>query len=99
MNCSLSHQWGFEELESSICEFLQAALHVSNVCAILDTALAFGLTSLANTCAAFADTNAGTLLDHPSFLALSPVSNLCTVFVHCFPADNNNLPSLAGWCR
>ncbi len=70
----LCHQWGFEELEASICDYLQAALHVGNVCAILDTALAFGLESLVNTCCVFADANAGTLLDHSSFLQLSPVN-------------------------
>jgi BTB/POZ domain-containing protein 9 len=69
----LCHQWGFEDLESSICEYLQAALHVGNVCAILDTALTFGLQSLVNTCSVFGDANAGTLLEHPSFLNLSPV--------------------------
>lgn len=72
----LCHQWGFEELEASICDYLQAALHVGNVCAILDTALAFGLDSLVNTCCVFADANAGTLLDHSSFLQLSPVNYL-----------------------
>jgi hypothetical protein len=71
---SLSHQWGFEELEGSICEYLQASLHVGNVCAILDTALVFGLKPLVSTCAVFADGNAGTLLDHPTFMTLSPVS-------------------------
>lgn len=69
----LSHQWGFEDLEKSICEYLQAVLDVRNVCAILDTAIIFGLKSLVNTCAVFADTNSSVLLDHPSFMTLSPV--------------------------
>ncbi|CAG7824543.1 unnamed protein product, partial [Allacma fusca] len=96
----LSHQWGFEELESSICEFLQAALHVSNVCAILDTALAFGLTSLANTCAVFADANAGTLLDHPSFLSLSPagVSELISRDSFC-AAEEKIFETVCSWVR
>jgi len=69
----LCHQWGFEDLEGSICQYLHSALHVGNVCAILDTALTFGLTSLVNTCCVFGDANTGTLLEHPSFLNLSPV--------------------------
>jgi len=72
----LTHQWGFVELEGSICEFLKANLQVGNVCAVLDTGLAYSLNSLVNTCAVFADTNAGTVLDHPSFMNLSPVSHV-----------------------
>lgn len=72
----LCHQWGFEDLEASVCEYLQAALHVGNVCAILDTALIFGLHSLVITCCMFGDTNAVTLLEHPSFFNLSPVIHM-----------------------
>lgn len=60
-------------MENSICEFLKLSLQVGNVCAILDTGLIFGLHSLVDTCVVFADKNAAALLDHPSFMTLSPV--------------------------
>lgn len=73
VSCRLCHQWGFEDLEESVCEYLMSTLHVGNMCAILDTALAFGLTSLTQTCCVFGDQQAVTLLEHPTFLNLSPV--------------------------
>jgi len=96
----LSHQWGFIELESSICEFLERSLEVSNVCAILDTALAYGLKSLTESCCAFSDANTPSVLQHPTFLNLSPngVSTLLSRDSFC-SAEEKIFEAIVEWTK
>ena len=44
----LAHLYGFQELETSISEYLKAVLSVRTVCLIYDTASLYQVTSLTN---------------------------------------------------
>ncbi|KAK0040540.1 BTB/POZ domain-containing protein 9 [Biomphalaria pfeifferi] len=59
---SLSHRFGFVELESSISDYLKAILNINNVCHIYDLANIYSLTSLCNVCKDYMDKNAQKVL-------------------------------------
>lgn len=77
----LCHQYGFAELETSISDFLKAALSIQNVCLIFDIANMYGLESLAQTCCEFIDRSANVIIQHESLLNLSPVSFALQLYV------------------
>ena len=76
----LAHQYGFEDLESAICDYLKDALCIPNVCVIYDMATLYSLCNLKAVCEDFMDKNALPILNHESFYSLSPVSNHGFVF-------------------
>ncbi|CAG2113642.1 unnamed protein product, partial [Medioppia subpectinata] len=67
----LSHEYGFLELEESICEYLKDTLSIRNVCVIYDTANLFLLKPLADVCRAFVDRQALDVIRSDNFCALS----------------------------
>jgi BTB/POZ domain-containing protein 9 len=67
----LSNQWGFEDLELAISDYLKEILSLENVCAILDCARLYNLSNLENVCLAFMDINASRILRNSSFRTLS----------------------------
>ncbi|BFZ07198.1 hypothetical protein BsWGS_10236 [Bradybaena similaris] len=71
---SLSHRFGFVELESSISDYLKAILSIHNVCPIFDLANMYNLTSLCNVCEDYMDTHTQEVLNSESFLFLSQIS-------------------------
>ncbi|CAL1546096.1 unnamed protein product [Lymnaea stagnalis] len=71
---SLSHRFGFVELESAISDYLKAILNIRNVCHIYDLANIYSLTSLCNVCKDYMDRNAQEVLGSESFLSLSQAS-------------------------
>ncbi|KAK3093519.1 hypothetical protein FSP39_016697 [Pinctada imbricata] len=70
----LAHRFGFEELETSISDYLKAILNNSNVCLIYDIANMYSLTSLCLVCKEFIDRNAQDILTDEAFLNLSQSS-------------------------
>lgn len=86
----LAHQYGFQELETSISDHLRQILALRNVCSILDTARLYGLHQLVKVCYNFIDRHASEILAHDSMLNLSQVSfffnnnNLLILIYNCF---------------
>lgn len=72
----LAHQYGFQELETSISDILRQLLALKNACAILDTAHLYGLEQLIKVCHTFMDEHASQILAHESFCQLSQVRKL-----------------------
>ena len=54
----LAHKYGFQDLESSISDYLKAVLSIKNVCLIYDTASLYGLEKLMHSCCFFMDRHA-----------------------------------------
>lgn len=88
----LAHQYGFEDLESAICDYLKDALCIPNVCVIYDMATLYSLCNLKAVCEDFMDKNALPILNHESFYSLSPSAlkaiisrdSFCAPEVHIF---------------
>jgi len=74
----LAHQYGFQELETAISDYLRAALSIRNVCLIYDTAALYQLESLISSCCIFMDKHATEIIGHEAFLSLSAVSAIVT---------------------
>ncbi|XP_017481265.1 PREDICTED: BTB/POZ domain-containing protein 9 isoform X1 [Rhagoletis zephyria] len=70
----LANQYGFNELEHAISQYLRHYLALDNVCAILDAARLYNLEKLTEVCLTFMDRNATDILQHESFRALSEES-------------------------
>ncbi|XP_063230023.1 BTB/POZ domain-containing protein 9 [Bacillus rossius redtenbacheri] len=68
----LAHQYGFVDLEASVCDYLRDALQVRNACAVFDAARLYRLERLAEVCRDFLDRHAAEIIRHDSFLQLSP---------------------------
>ncbi|CAG5124300.1 unnamed protein product [Candidula unifasciata] len=94
---SLSHRFGFVELESSISDYLKAILNIRNVCHIYDLANIYSLTSLCNVCKDYMDRHAQEVLTCDSFLSLSQTSmrdliardSFCAPEIEIFRAVSN----------
>jgi len=71
---SLSHQYGFLQLEAAISDYLKAILNLKTVCLIYDTSALFHLDSLAEAALVYMDRHAVEVLNHESFLSLSESS-------------------------
>ena len=71
----LVHQYGFQQLESSLSIYLKSILSLKNVCTIYDTACLYNLKSLKQHSAQFIDNHANELIKTTEFLSLSSVSN------------------------
>nr|XP_053640751.1 BTB/POZ domain-containing protein 9-like isoform X1 [Cherax quadricarinatus] len=88
----LAHQYGFEDLESAVCEYLKDALCIANICVIYDMASLYNLTNLKTVCEDFMDKNALPILNHESFYSLTPSAlkaiigrdSFCAPEVHIF---------------
>lgn len=72
----LAHQYGFENLEKSICEYFIKSLSTQNVFSIYDAARLYQLKSLTEHCMGFIDRNLPPIIltSSKEFLQLSPVS-------------------------
>lgn len=83
----LAHQYGFVDLETSISDHLREALQIRNVGAIYDAARLYQLDALTNMCCTFFDKHAEAILEHPSFLLLSPgaLKDICSRDSFCAP--------------
>ncbi|KAG8235191.1 hypothetical protein J437_LFUL014155 [Ladona fulva] len=83
----LAHQYGFVDLETSISEHLRDSLQIRNVGAIYDAARLYQLDALTQMCGAFLDKHAEAILEHPSFMTLSPVAlkEICSRDSFCAP--------------
>lgn len=71
----MANQYGFQDLEMAISNYLRQYLALDNVCMILDAARLYNLEELTEVCLMFMDRNAGDLLLHNSFNTLSKVSS------------------------
>ncbi|KAM0736057.1 BTB/POZ domain-containing protein 9 [Formica fusca] len=69
---ALAHLYGFVDLEAAISDYLREILNIKNICLILDTALLYQLKFLTNVCLEYMDRHASKILQHESFLQLSP---------------------------
>jgi len=69
----MANQYGFQDLEMAISNYLRQYLALSNVCMILDAARLYNLEELTQVCLMFMDRNAAELLQHDSFKTLSKV--------------------------
>jgi len=67
----LAHKYGFQDLESSISDYLKAVLSIKNVCLIYDMASLYGLEKLIISCCFFMDRHAVEVIQHESFANLS----------------------------
>ena len=67
----LAHQYGFEDLEAAISDYLRSILSIHNVCFIYDTASLYRLEHLVSSCCTFMDRHAGDVIKHESFNTLS----------------------------
>ncbi|CAL4127413.1 unnamed protein product [Meganyctiphanes norvegica] len=89
---SLAHQYGFEELESSICDYLKDSLRIHNICIIYDMSSLYNLVNLKCFCEDFVDKNALPVLNHESFYSLSSTAlksiigrdSFCAPEIHIF---------------
>jgi len=70
----MAHLYGFQELETSISEYLKAVLSVRTVCLIYDTASLYQLASLSTAALVFMDRHAMEILNHESFFGMSEVA-------------------------
>ncbi|XP_068141376.1 LOW QUALITY PROTEIN: BTB/POZ domain-containing protein 9 [Drosophila tropicalis] len=70
----MANQYGFQDLELSISNYLRQYLALNNVCMILDAARLYNLEELTQVCLMFMDRNAADLLHHDSFKMLSKES-------------------------
>lgn len=70
----LAHQYGFQDLEGAISDYLKAVLSIRTVCLIYDTASLFQLSNLTSAAMVFMDRHALEVLHHESFLSLSESS-------------------------
>ena len=61
----LAHKYGFQDLESSISDYLKAVLSIKNVCLIYDTASLYGLEKLMHSCCFFMDRHAVEVYYYP----------------------------------
>lgn len=90
----LSHQYGFELLQTSICRYLQEILSVRNVCTIFDKAQLYHLDQLSQSASRFIDNHASGIFKSEPFLHLSTTSlkallsrsSLCAKEVDIFDA-------------
>ncbi|KAJ8670742.1 hypothetical protein QAD02_002001 [Eretmocerus hayati] len=67
----LAHEYGFEDLEAAISDYLKEILNVKNVCIIFDAACLYRLEFLMEVCYEFMDKHALEILQNESFLQLS----------------------------
>ena len=67
----LAHQYGFEDLEAAISDYLRSVLSIHNVCFIYDTASLYRLEHLVSSCCIFMDRHASDVIKHESFNTLS----------------------------
>ena len=67
----LAHKYGFQDLESSISDYLKAVLSIKNVCMVYDMASLYGLEKLMHSCCFFMDRHAVDVIQHESFSNLS----------------------------
>ena len=70
----LVHQYGFQQLETSLSIYLKSILSLKNVCTIYDTACLYHLKNLKQHSAQFIDNHANELIKTNEFLSLSSVS-------------------------
>ncbi|XP_017045818.1 BTB/POZ domain-containing protein 9 [Drosophila ficusphila] len=70
----MANQYGFQDLELAISNYLRQYLALNNVCMILDAARLYNLEELTQVCLMFMDRNAADLLQHDSFKTLSKES-------------------------
>ncbi|XP_075719612.1 BTB/POZ domain-containing protein 9 isoform X1 [Rhinoderma darwinii] len=97
---SLSHKYGFPELEDSTSEYLCTILKIHNVCMIYDVASLYSLSKLCTTCCTFMDRNAQDVLSSDGFLTLSKAALLDIVRRDSFAAPEKDVfQSLVRWCR
>ncbi|XP_058120656.1 BTB/POZ domain-containing protein 9 [Anopheles ziemanni] len=96
----LANQYGFDDLEKSISDYLRQVLALGNVCAILDAARLYGLDSLSTVCHLFVDRNATEILKHETFFNLSLDSLVCLLQRDSFFATEVNIfQAVFDWCR
>ena len=67
----LAHKYGFQDLESSISDYLKAVLSIKNVCMVYDMASLYALEKLMHSCCFFMDRHAVDVIQHESFSNLS----------------------------
>ena len=70
----LAHQYGFQDLEGAISDYLKAILNIRNVCFIYDTASLYQLDNLKTSCSLYMDRHAVEIIKHESLNSLSAVS-------------------------
>ncbi|UJR26271.1 hypothetical protein I4U23_007611 [Adineta vaga] len=76
----LVHQYGFQQLETSLSTYLKSILSLKNVCNIYDTACLYDLKNLRQHAAQFIDNHANEIIKTNEFLTLSSVSLFSNFF-------------------
>ncbi|XP_078464702.1 BTB/POZ domain-containing protein 9 isoform X2 [Lampetra fluviatilis] len=96
---SLAHRLGFPELENALSTYLCSVLSVSNVCTVYDVASLYSLSTLCNTCEAFADKHAAGVLQSDGFFSLSKGALLRILSRDSFAAPERDIFSaVVAWC-
>ncbi|XP_046750090.1 BTB/POZ domain-containing protein 9 [Diprion similis] len=68
----LAHQYGFVDLETAVSDYLREILNIKNVCIIFDAARLYQLEFLSKVCHEYMDKHALEVIQHETFLQLSP---------------------------
>ncbi|XP_048507554.1 BTB/POZ domain-containing protein 9 isoform X2 [Athalia rosae] len=68
----LAHQYGFLDMETAVSDHLREILNIKNVCLIFDAARLYQLEFLTKVCHEYMDEHALEVIQHDSFLQLSP---------------------------
>lgn len=88
----LAHQYGFQDLETAISDYLKAILNIHNVCFIYDTASLYQLDQLKSSCCLYMDRHAQEIIKHDAFNTLTAVrSKLETLQIHWGSNNNNDI--------
>lgn len=89
----LVHQYGFQQLETSLSIYLKSILSLKNVCTIYDTACLYNLKNLKQHSAQFIDNHANDIIKTNEFLSLSAVNIHSLNIVHQsqVPACNESI--------
>ncbi|XP_041044496.1 BTB/POZ domain-containing protein 9 [Carcharodon carcharias] len=97
---SLSHKYGFPELEDATSEYLCTILSITNVCMVYDVASLYSLHKLSNTCCLYMDRNAKAVLSSEGFLGLSKAALLNVVSRDSLAAAEKDIfLALMNWCK
>jgi len=78
----LAHTYGFEDLESSLSDYLKQILNVRNACLIFDAARLYQMQALSEICFSFMDRQAAEILQQEGFLSLSLVNSRKLNFIN-----------------
>jgi len=96
----LAHQYGFQDLEMAISDYLKAVLSIRTVCLIYDTSSLYQLAGLSTACLVFMDRHALEVLHHETFLSLSETAVRDIISRDSFcAAEDEIFRAVANWAK